>query len=166
MRWLRSTRPLAYCYSWVMLDERKGFVPLPRERILFTSPPRTALALQTPNSYPGKTPISINSPGGVAYLTNQRVSNDQGIRYPNESLIILVRAASLLTHRFHASTSIIFRSHTQSPRHSCFSAILWPECLDRYFTARDRWRHSTPPRFRRNQNDLQGRRSIRFPLQL
>ncbi|MCJ1416587.1 hypothetical protein MMC32_002925 [Xylographa parallela] len=65
--------PLTYYYSWVMLDERKGFVPLPRERILFTSPPRTALALQTPNSYPGKTPVSINSSGGVAYLTNQRL---------------------------------------------------------------------------------------------
>ncbi|MCJ1250135.1 hypothetical protein MMC30_007361 [Trapelia coarctata] len=63
----------ARCDSWVMLDEHKGFVPLPRERILFTSPPRTTLSLQTPNSYPGKEPFSIHSPGGIAYLTNQRL---------------------------------------------------------------------------------------------
>ncbi|MCJ1472149.1 hypothetical protein MMC13_000796 [Lambiella insularis] len=56
-----------------MLDQQRGFVPLPRERVLFTSPPRTALALHTPNTYPGKAPLSIKSSGGVAYLTNQRL---------------------------------------------------------------------------------------------
>ena len=65
----------AWCDSWVMLDEQNRFVPLPGEQILFTSPPRTTLALQTPNSYPGKEPLAINSSGGVAFLTNQRVSN-------------------------------------------------------------------------------------------
>ena len=60
-------------HSWVMLDENKNFVPLPKEKVLFTSPPRTTLTLQSPNSYPGKTPLHISSSGGVAFLTNQRV---------------------------------------------------------------------------------------------
>lgn len=56
-----------------MLDANQRFVPLPRERIHFTSPARTTLSLQTPNSYPGKEPLSISSSGGTAYVTNQRV---------------------------------------------------------------------------------------------
>ncbi|MCJ1255989.1 hypothetical protein MMC24_003808 [Lignoscripta atroalba] len=63
----------ACCDSWVMLDETKGFVPLPREHILFTTPSRTALSLQTPNSYPGKEPVGIHSTGGTAFITNQRL---------------------------------------------------------------------------------------------
>jgi len=56
-----------------MLDETKGFVPLPRERILFTTPQRTTLSLQSSNSYPGKEPLSIHSSAGTGYLTNQRL---------------------------------------------------------------------------------------------
>ncbi|KAL9601930.1 MAG: hypothetical protein Q9219_002154 [cf. Caloplaca sp. 3 TL-2023] len=52
---------------------RDNFVPLPRERIHFTSPPRTTFQLQTPNSYPGKEPLSISSGGGTAFVTNQRI---------------------------------------------------------------------------------------------
>ncbi|KAI4151668.1 MAG: hypothetical protein LQ341_000866 [Variospora aurantia] len=63
--------------SWVMLDSSKRFVPLPREQIHFTSPPRTTLSLQTPNSYPGKEPLSITSNSGTAYVTNQRVGKPQ-----------------------------------------------------------------------------------------
>ncbi|MCJ1312896.1 hypothetical protein MMC25_006572 [Agyrium rufum] len=55
-----------------MLDPQRGFIPLPREKTLFTSPPRTAINLSTPNKYPGREPISISSGTGVAYLTNQR----------------------------------------------------------------------------------------------
>lgn len=61
--------------SWVMLHETEGFVRLPGERIIYTSPPRTTLALQTPNTYPGKEPLSIHSSAGCAHLTNQRVSS-------------------------------------------------------------------------------------------
>lgn len=61
-------------HSWVMLDDGHNFVPLPREKILFTSPPRTTLSLETSNSYPGKEPLAISCSGGTAYLTNQRVS--------------------------------------------------------------------------------------------
>ncbi|KAL8797618.1 MAG: hypothetical protein Q9182_007168 [Xanthomendoza sp. 2 TL-2023] len=59
--------------SWVMLDSNRNFVPLSGERILFTSPSRTSLSLQTPHSYPGKEPLSISSSGGTAYITNQRI---------------------------------------------------------------------------------------------
>ncbi|KAL8867024.1 MAG: hypothetical protein Q9174_005929, partial [Haloplaca sp. 1 TL-2023] len=59
--------------SWVMLDAHQKFVLLPQERIHFTSPSRTTLSLTSPNSYPGKEPLSITSSSGVAYVTNQRV---------------------------------------------------------------------------------------------
>ena len=63
----------AWPNSWVMLHEADGFVRLPGERVLYTSPPRTTLALQTPNTYPGKDPLAVHSSAGCAYLTNQRV---------------------------------------------------------------------------------------------
>ena len=59
--------------SWVMLSDTEGFIRLPGERILYTSPPRTTLSLQTQNTYPGAQPLSINSSAGCVHLTNQRV---------------------------------------------------------------------------------------------
>ncbi|CAL8580145.1 hypothetical protein XPA_005878 [Xanthoria parietina] len=59
--------------NWVMLNPQRKFVPLPGERILLTSPSRTTLSLQTPNSYPGKEPLNISSSGGTAYITSQRI---------------------------------------------------------------------------------------------
>ncbi|KAL5048972.1 hypothetical protein BDW71DRAFT_12171 [Aspergillus fruticulosus] len=56
-----------------MLDERGGFVHLPNERLLYTSPPRTSFALQPPPSYTGKDKLSLQSSAGQIYLTNQRV---------------------------------------------------------------------------------------------
>lgn len=47
------------------------FVKLPHEKILYTSPPRTSLELASAN--PEKK-YSVKSDGGVAYVTNQRVS--------------------------------------------------------------------------------------------
>lgn len=64
----------AWQNSWVMLHEADGFVRLPGEQVLYQSPPRTTLALQTPNTYPGKDPLAIHSSAGCVYLTNQRVS--------------------------------------------------------------------------------------------
>ena len=60
--------------SWVMLENVRDFVRLPREKVLISSPSRTSLALQTPNSYPGKEPLSIKCSDGRAIITNQRVS--------------------------------------------------------------------------------------------
>ncbi|KAL5336794.1 hypothetical protein BJX70DRAFT_371561 [Aspergillus crustosus] len=59
--------------NWVMLDEQKGFVHLPSERVLYTSPPRTSLALQPLPSYTGRESLSLSSSTGQVYLTNQRV---------------------------------------------------------------------------------------------
>ncbi|KAL4871643.1 hypothetical protein BDV12DRAFT_17572 [Aspergillus spectabilis] len=59
--------------NWVMLDEQKGFVHLPNERVLYTSPARTSLALQPLPSYTGRESLSLQSSTGRVYLTNQRV---------------------------------------------------------------------------------------------
>jgi len=60
--------------SWVMLSEADGgFTPLPGEQRLYTSPPRTALSLQSLNKFPGKQPYSLQSSAGSVYLTNRRV---------------------------------------------------------------------------------------------
>ncbi len=56
-----------------MLSNPQTFIRLPNEKILFTSPARTALSLTTPNTYPGKEPLSIKCPDGKATITNQRV---------------------------------------------------------------------------------------------
>ena len=61
--------------SWVMTSpNEQGFVKLPNERILFTSPPRTSLQISSPNTYPGTEPFAAKSDAGVVYITNQRVS--------------------------------------------------------------------------------------------
>lgn len=59
--------------SWVMLDDARAIVPLSRERILYTSPPRISLAIEPPNPYPGKAQFSLHCNSGKAFLTNQRV---------------------------------------------------------------------------------------------
>lgn len=66
--------------NWVMLPTRenpssKPFIPLPNERILFTSTPRVSLSLATPKStYPAHSPnLSITSSDGNLFLTNQRL---------------------------------------------------------------------------------------------
>lgn len=59
--------------SWVMLDDAHTFVPLPGEKTLFISPPRTALSLDAGNAFPGKEPLTVSCSNGTAILTNQRV---------------------------------------------------------------------------------------------
>ncbi|KAK2795322.1 hypothetical protein FQN51_000507 [Onygenales sp. PD_10] len=59
--------------SWVMLHETEGFVRLPNERIQYTSPSRTTLSLESVNPRPGSEKLSLESSGGRAYVTNQRV---------------------------------------------------------------------------------------------
>lgn len=65
--------PCSLLNSWVMLSDNEGFVSLPGERILYSSPPRTTLSLQSQSSYPGTEPLSISSNAGCVHLTNQRV---------------------------------------------------------------------------------------------
>ncbi|EPS33510.1 hypothetical protein PDE_08472 [Penicillium oxalicum 114-2] len=59
--------------NWVMLHERDGFVRLPNERMVYSSPPRTTLALTPPSGYKGSETLSIQSGAGSIHLTNQRV---------------------------------------------------------------------------------------------
>lgn len=58
-----------------MLHDQEGFVRLPNERIVYSSPPRTSLALTPPNGYKGPEALSIQSSAGCIHLTNQRVSS-------------------------------------------------------------------------------------------
>ncbi|KAJ5322416.1 hypothetical protein N7452_010705 [Penicillium brevicompactum] len=58
--------------NWVMLDQ-EGFVRLPNERIVYSSPPRTAVSLTPPSGYKGGESLSVQSSAGCIHLTNQRV---------------------------------------------------------------------------------------------
>jgi hypothetical protein len=59
--------------SWVMLNDQEGFVRLPNERLIYSSPPRTSLALTPPSGYKGQETLSVQSSAGCIHLTNQRV---------------------------------------------------------------------------------------------
>ena len=59
--------------SWVMTAPgQEGFVKLPNERTLYTSPPRTSLEISSPKTS-GAEPFSAKSDAGLVYITNQRV---------------------------------------------------------------------------------------------
>ncbi|TVY23335.1 UPF0664 stress-induced protein [Lachnellula hyalina] len=71
---LAQEKQLTAKKSWVMTNPgSEGFIKLPNERVLFTSPPRTSLQLSTPNTYPAAQPYSAKSDGGVVCITNQRI---------------------------------------------------------------------------------------------
>ncbi|KAJ5732737.1 hypothetical protein N7493_004218 [Penicillium malachiteum] len=59
--------------NWVMLHDQEGFVRLPNERLIYTSPPRTSFSLTPPSGYKGPESLSVQSSAGHIYLTNQRV---------------------------------------------------------------------------------------------
>ncbi|KAJ5606100.1 hypothetical protein N7510_008881 [Penicillium lagena] len=59
--------------NWVMLQDHEGFVRLPNERLIYSSPPRTSLTLSPPSAYKGKETLSVQSSAGCIHLTNQRV---------------------------------------------------------------------------------------------
>ncbi|KAH8896993.1 hypothetical protein GQ53DRAFT_497740 [Thozetella sp. PMI_491] len=59
--------------NWVMLRQEGGIVPMPNERILYTSKPRVGLDILTPQQLQVAEPFSVKSSNGVAYVTNQRV---------------------------------------------------------------------------------------------
>lgn len=56
-----------------MLHDQEGFVRLPNERLIYTSPPRTTLALTPPSGYKGPEALSFQSSAGCIHLTNQRI---------------------------------------------------------------------------------------------
>lgn len=50
-----------------------GFVKLPNERILYTSPARTSLLITTPEIITGTASFTVKSDAGIVYVTNQRL---------------------------------------------------------------------------------------------
>ncbi|KAI5789094.1 hypothetical protein EDC01DRAFT_616964 [Geopyxis carbonaria] len=59
----------AVARSWVMLaDMPHAFIRLPRELLLYQSPPRTTFNLSCSSKH-----LAFNSPTGVVHLTNQRI---------------------------------------------------------------------------------------------
>ncbi len=60
--------------SWVMLNQDGGIIPMPNERILYTSRPRIGLDISTPRQFRLTEPFAVKSDSGLAYITNQRVS--------------------------------------------------------------------------------------------
>lgn len=56
-----------------MLNDQEGFVRLPNERLIYSSPPRTSLALTPLPNYKGPEKLSLQSSTGCIHLTNQRV---------------------------------------------------------------------------------------------
>ncbi|RDW60513.1 uncharacterized protein DSM5745_10971 [Aspergillus mulundensis] len=101
--------------NWVMLDEREGFVHLPNERLLYTSPPRTSFALQPPPSYTGRDSLSLQSSAGQVYLTNQRV-----ILFPPRLQSVLLASNHLLT----TSPQVVYIPAQRSDVLESFSAPL------------------------------------------
>lgn len=159
-----------------MLDGPHNFVPLPREKTLFTSPPRTALTLQTPNTYPGKEPFSVKSSDGKAIITNQRVTPSLATS-PTTQLILL--PAHLPPHHAHpnpwpctyhsptttASTfnpRILLRAHPLPPGYPRYSPILRPQCLGGHPAPRPQRRDPAPGAAPVSEADLQRGRRVRL----
>ncbi|KAI9798530.1 MAG: hypothetical protein M1825_005335 [Sarcosagium campestre] len=51
----------------------QGLVLLPSEHLLYTSPPRTSIAITTPDTYPGNEPFNAECRNGRVHITNQRI---------------------------------------------------------------------------------------------
>ncbi|KAL9046436.1 MAG: hypothetical protein Q9214_000723 [Letrouitia sp. 1 TL-2023] len=101
-----------------MLDAAKTIIPLPREKILYASPPRTTLSLQTPNSYPGKEPLAVHSSSGTAFVTNQRLKELQ--------LVYLPTAPTEQLQSFSAPILNLQDTHVEAP---FFGANSWAGIL-------------------------------------
>lgn len=146
--------------SWVMLDSAHHYVPLPREKTLFTSPPRTALALEAGNTFPGTEPVAISCASGTAYLTNQRVGPIFQLSSHNLANWPPSPSAHLPSSRSHPQIPVLFRSDPESSRHSCLGPLLWSQRLVCCSPASHRRGNPSTPCFCETQDDIQGGRSI------
>ncbi|DAA74044.1 TPA_exp: Uncharacterized protein A8136_3826 [Trichophyton benhamiae CBS 112371] len=63
----------AWMLSWAMVHETKGLVLLPNERIIYTSPLRTSIALKSIHPGPDKQSFARQASTGHVHLTNQRI---------------------------------------------------------------------------------------------
>lgn len=107
--------------SWVMLHETEGFVGLPNERIMYTSPTRTSLLLQSGNPRPGIEPLSIQSSTGCVYLTNQRVCRPSHCSYmtllpnPGSQVVYLPTNSTPQFQSFSAPLLNLQDTHVSAP---------------------------------------------------
>lgn len=76
-----------------MLNDQEGFVRLPNERLIYSSPPRTSLALTPLPNYKGPEKLSLQSSTGCIHLTNQRL-----IYLPSEKSSTFQSFSSPLLH--------------------------------------------------------------------
>ncbi|KAI9837882.1 MAG: hypothetical protein M1838_004725 [Thelocarpon superellum] len=58
--------------NWVMLTRDGGFVPLPGEQLMYTSPARTSLDVDSAAGLPGKLANNLKCNHGHVHLTNRR----------------------------------------------------------------------------------------------
>lgn len=128
--------------SWVMTSpNEQGFVKLPNERILYTSPPRVSLQLSPPVA--GAEPYSIKSDTGVAYITNQRVNNLPSASAEHPLMVVNPAADCLPTRESHSRIEILLCAYLQSPRFIRASSIFRRKLLGRIMST-GVWRgHST-----------------------
>ena len=158
-----------------MLDGPHNFVPLPREKTLFTSPPRTALTLQTPNTYPGKEPFSVKCSDGKAIITNQRVtppfptSPTTQLTFPLAHLPSRHSHPSRRSRIYHSPTTtsmlkprILLRAPPLPSRHPRHSPLLRPQCLGGYPAPRPQRRDPAPGAAPVSEADLQRGRRLRL----
>ena len=146
-----------------MLDGTQDFVRLPREKVLITSPSRTALGLQTPNSYPGKEPLSIKCGDGKAIITTQRV---RFLTFGYRDTALKLQIAHLPSGRADFTTAVPLRTSAISARHSRHRSLLRTKCVGRDPHTHSRRRIlATTPRDS-NQADFQRRGRLRLPFHI
>jgi len=159
-----------------MLNDREGFVSLPGEQRLFTSPPRTSITLESLNkSSSGPQPFSVSCADGRVYLTTRRVSHSTySSRLPNTAHTFLgrlhphtsSRSSTTRRHRLPTSPPILRRTNNPPPRHTRHSALVRSQRSRRPRTARTQWRHTSNTTRHQADVDVPGRRRIRLPYQV
>lgn len=149
-----------------MLSNKDGFVRLPKEHIIYTSPPRTALALKPPASWQEKETFSVSSSSGCLYLTNQRVRHPRsGGQENNDSLTIVASFQDCLSaHPAYCELAIIHSAAFKPSRQPRLGSFLWSERMDGFGTARCWRRIPAVASIGRTENHVQRRGCLRFPF--
>jgi hypothetical protein len=151
--------------SWVMLHDTDGFVRLPNERIIYTSPPRTSISLQPINSSAASERFSRASSIGRVHLTNQRV---RLVSFPacfalvklSERKLTLLLLDRLPTRRVNRTVPVLLRTSFKYIRHPRIRSFLRTQYMDGPSAASSRRWY---PAFRCGhtaENDLQRRRRV------
>jgi len=112
--------------SWVMTaNGADGFIKLPKELILYTSPPRTSLQLSSLNTFPGAQPFTSKSDAGVVYITNQRVRFPSNAHSPRLNICQIVYLPTTPTAELQSFSSPILNLQDTHVRAPFFGANYW-----------------------------------------